>query len=86
MSDIINDYFRITGRPISTMTVSEYLDFMRYSANGIDSSNESLNISVQNNAVAKTEAKKPVPAKTEQRIITPANAGNALEMLKSVKG
>lgn len=30
ISDFINEYFRLTGRPISTMSVSEYIEFLSF--------------------------------------------------------
>lgn len=30
ISDFINEYFRLTGRPISTMSVSEYIEFLTF--------------------------------------------------------
>lgn len=35
MEHIINEYFAITGRPISTMTVDEYLKFCEYGRSDI---------------------------------------------------
>lgn len=34
MNTIIEEYFKITGRPIATMTVSEYLEFCRFTPTG----------------------------------------------------
>ena len=30
ISDFIKEYFRLTGRPISTMSVSEYIEFLTF--------------------------------------------------------
>lgn len=51
--NIIKDYFSITGRPISTMTVEEYLRFQEFLSKGSLTNSSPLSLSYETNQVTR---------------------------------
>ncbi len=90
MDEHIKEYFRLTGRPISTMTVSEYLEFLNFnSVPKSDISSHSSDISVHDNVTTPVSEEKHTekPAeKPKSAAVQKQKNNSALEMLKSVKG
>ncbi len=85
MTNLINDYFNITGRPIATMTVAEFLEFKRFCGeeNGQNTmpAPEPVKFSVHEEKTEVAHKSSPVTNKTEK-----SRKSTALEMLKSVNG
>ena len=84
MEHIINEYFKLTGRPIATMTVSEYLEFQSFCNDTkviTPQTSEPVKISVHEEKTESVHKPVTVPAKAEK-----SRKNTALEMLKSVNG
>ena len=83
--DLIKEFFQITGRPIATMTVDEYLKFKAVMQEG-----QAHQITGHHENAArppKGEIKKPVDAPVKKiETTSPAPRSSALDMLKSVSG
>lgn len=101
LSELINGYYEMTGRPIASMTVTEYLQFASSAArNHLVSDiqakeNEIIREREQEAMVIPDDTKKPVtmmPVSVEKkesisRKSTAVNKENtALEMLRSISG
>lgn len=87
MNTIIENYFKITGRPIATMTVSEYLEFCRFSpdVNSVTTNKKTEPVV----APVREEKKAPVikeKTSTNPEPLSEPSRKTALDMLKSVSG
>lgn len=93
---LINEYFTITGRPISTMTVDEYLKFTTAAANStmIDDSGVQTttictpDINKDNTHILNKEEKKPTSKSNESKasIEKKQSSQSMMSMLRSVSG
>lgn len=92
LNNLITDYFTLTGRPLATMTVEEYLSFLR-ACNGLPVKNEISVINTneepvveptnnpQNNHVSSNVVNKPnIPAKKKN------DENQILEFMRSING
>lgn len=75
--NIIKDYFSITGRPISTMTVEEYLRFQEFLSKGSLTNSSAPSLSNETNQVTR---ELDVPVTKEK-----ANAQTVISSQEEVK-
>lgn len=68
LQTIIEDYFSITGRPIATLTVDEYVKFLEIAGNSVSSS--TINSSLQEFSLPVDDVEKQVSQEPEVPIIT----------------
>ncbi len=91
LSQIIENYFNITGRPIATMSVAEYLEFCKYSDCNTLHETPISESHISETLVNTTPKHQPAETKTvskptHQKKITEQTPVNALSMLRSVSG
>ncbi len=90
-NSIISNYFNLTGRPIATMSVAEYLEFCNYIKDNQNVS-ETPNVmpKVTINETQKEQAFSPAPIKKSASIpkqnVKESNPQSALSLLQSVSG
>ncbi len=91
---LIQDYFSITGRPIATMTVAEYLEFCRYEQKPADRTEVPAPIkpAIKNEMTSHEEAHHENTKQTVGRVSpiqkqeTKEQTADILSMLQSVSG
>ena len=90
MIDKLKDYCKITGRPIATITVDEFIAFDKaYSSTVANISTPDMNIKVEESHIAAEEEpadKKGIHKITPQTQASLKENNNALTMLRSVSG
>jgi fructose-1,6-bisphosphatase len=93
---LINEYFTLTGRPISTMTVDEYLKFTTAAANttslkgtGVQTNNICTpDINIDNTHILNKEENKSISKSNESiaNIDKKQSSQSMMSMLRSVNG
>ena len=91
IENIISQYFTLTGRPVSTMTVPEYLEFLDYKKvteiQPVITPKNPAHDSGQNTDIKEfSHNQKDIEPIKSSKEITTTQKSNALAMLQSVKG
>lgn len=63
---LIDDYFSITGRPVSTMTVNEYFEFMEKSSIEIPVTSNDMSEMTENNSILPSYKGTPIVQNVNQ--------------------
>ena len=92
LNSLINEYFSITGRPISTMTVDEYIKFAEKASLGVMNTNSSRQVVETENKVEYIESRHVTPVNKKPEPVAIEKTGekkrtnNALSLMQSISG
>ena len=66
--DLANEYAQITGRPLATLSVSEFIELKRFSGMGINSMNTSSELFAESTDAHAENVSVPAPATKENTV------------------